>query len=33
MLANLLNVDDQIADDGAKTGGSLNCAAIGNKTH
>ena len=33
MLAGLLDVHDQIIDNRAKTGGSLNGAAIGNKTH
>jgi hypothetical protein len=33
VLARLLNVHDEIVDNGTKTGGSLNRAAIGNKTH
>ena len=33
MMARLLDVHDQIVDDGAKTGSSLNRAAIGNETH
>ena len=33
MLASLLDVHDQIVDNGAKTGRSLDGAAIGNKTH
>jgi hypothetical protein len=33
MVARLLDVHDEVVDDGAKSGGSLNRAAIGNKTH
>jgi hypothetical protein len=33
MVAHLLDVDNEIANDRAKTGGSLNGAAIGNETH
>ena len=33
MMAGLLYVHDEIANDRAKTGSSLNGAAIGNETH